>query len=164
MSFRIVPMAEQYIDEFRAALDHVSQERRYLLFLEAPPADEVRKYILGNLSKGHPHRIALVEERIAGWCDVLPVERPTRAHCGVLGIAVLPEYRGRGIGSALLRAAIDEARGAGLTRIELSYRSGNARVGALYERFGFVVEGRQRNAVRVDGKYEDLVCMALLLD
>jgi len=81
----------------------------------------------------------------------------------VLGIAVLPEFRGRGIGTALLREALQRARAFGFTRIELAYRAGNARVAALYERFGFVREGVQRNAVRVDGAYEDLVCMALLV-
>ena len=163
MNLRIVPMAEEYIDDFRAALDSVAKERRYLLVLEAPPAEEVRKFVLGNLRKGCPHRVAVVEQRVVGWCDILPIERPTRAHCGMLGIAVLAEFRGSGIGGALLRATIDEARRAGMTRIELSYRSGNARVGPLYERFGFVPEGRQRNAVRVDGAYEDLICMALML-
>lgn len=163
MNFRVVPMAEQYIDGFHAALDLVSKERRYLLFLEAPPPDDVRRFVLSNLRERSPHRIALVQERVIGWCDVLPIERPTRAHCGVLGIAVLQEFRGRGIGSALLRATIDDARRAGTKRIELSYRSGNAAVGALYERFGFVLEGRQRNAVLVDGEYEDLICMALML-
>ena len=139
MNFRIVPMAEEYIDDFHAALDSVAKERRYLLFLEAPPPEEVRKFVLGNLRKGHPHHVALVDQRVAGWCDILPIDRPTRAHCGMLGIAVLAEYRGHGIGSALARA------------------------GLLYERFGFVPEGRQRNAVRIDGAYEDLICMALML-
>jgi RimJ/RimL family protein N-acetyltransferase len=163
MNCKIVPMAEEHIDGFRLALDRVSKERRYLTFLEAPPLVQVREFVLGNLRKGYPCLVAVFEERVVGWCDVLPVDRPTRAHCGVLGIALLPQFRGRGIGSALLRATIDEARRAGMTRIELSYRSGNPAAGALYERFGFVVEGRQRKAVRVDGEYEDLVCMALLL-
>jgi RimJ/RimL family protein N-acetyltransferase len=93
----------------------------------------------------------------------VPFDRPTRAHAGALGIAVLADFRGRGIGCALLRATLEQARKTGLTRIELGYRSGNARVGSLYERFGFVPEGRQRNAVRLDGDYEDLICMALML-
>jgi RimJ/RimL family protein N-acetyltransferase len=157
-------MAEEHIDGFHAALDRVAKERRYLTFLEAPPIEEARKFILRNLGRGYPQRIALVEGRLVGWCDVLPVDRPTRAHNGILGIALLPEARGRGIGSALLRAALDDARRFGFTRVELSYRSGNARVGRLYERFGFVVEGRQRKAILVDGQYEDLVCMALVFE
>ena len=63
---------------------------------------------------------------------------------------------------ALIGETLQGARAFGFTRIELSYRQGNARVAALYESFGFVREGVQRSAVRVDGVYEDLVLMALI--
>jgi len=161
--FRVVPLGEEHIEGFCAALDTVARERRYLLFLQGPPPEDVGKFVRGNLRKGYPQYVALADDRVVGWCDVLAIDRPTRAHNGVLGIAVLPEFRGRGIGTALLREALQRARAFGFTRIELAYRAGNARVAALYERFGFVREGVQRNAVRVDGAYEDLVCMALLV-
>jgi ribosomal protein S18 acetylase RimI-like enzyme len=84
------------------------------------------------------------------------------AHGGVLGVGVLQDYRGQGIGTALIRAAIDMARATGLTRIELTVREQNARAIELYERLGFVREGVKRNAVRVDGDYENLICMGLV--
>jgi RimJ/RimL family protein N-acetyltransferase len=164
MTFRIVPIAEEYIEDFRAVLDSVARERRYLLFLEAPPPEDVSKFLRNNIRNGYPQYVALVGDRVAGWCDVLPIDRPTRAHNGVLGLGVLAEFRGRGIGTALLSEALQGARAFGFTRVELSYRAGNARVAALYERFGFLREGVQRKAVRVDGVYEDLICMALLHD
>jgi ribosomal protein S18 acetylase RimI-like enzyme len=77
---------------------------------------------------------------------------------------VLAEFCGRGIGTALLREILQKARASGLTRIELSVREGNASVIGLYERFGFVQEGLQRKAIRMDSKYENLICMGLLLD
>jgi ribosomal protein S18 acetylase RimI-like enzyme len=164
MTFHVVPIAEEHIEGFRAVLDSVSRERRYLAFLEAPSLEESRKFVRRNIREGYPQCVALVEERVVGWCDILPIDRPTRAHGGVLGVGVLAEFRGRGIGTALLRATLEKARAAGLTRIELSVRERNKRVVALYERFGFVLEGLQRNAVRVDGEYENLICMGLLLD
>lgn len=163
-AFRIVPIAEEHIERFRGALDSVARERRYLLFLEAPPLEDVGKFLRYNIRKGYPQYVALVEEEVVGWCDVLPIDRPTRAHNGVLGIAVLAGFRGRGIGTALLRETLKAARAFGLTRVELGYRAGNSGVAALYERFGFVREGVLRKGVRLDGAYEDLICMALLLD
>ncbi len=164
MALRVVPIGEEHIEGFRAALDAVARERRYLLFLQAPSQQDVEKFVLRNLRKRHPQYVALVEDSVVGWCDVLPIDRPTRAHTGVLGLAVLADYRGRGIGTALLREALQGARAFGLTRVELSYREGNPRVAALYEKFGFVREGILRKAVRLDGAYEDLICMALLFD
>jgi ribosomal protein S18 acetylase RimI-like enzyme len=163
MTFSVVPIAEEHIDGFRAAVDSVARERRYLSLLEAPPPEESRKFVAQNIRKACPHYVALVAGQVVGWCDALPHWQPTRAHTAVLGLGVLAAFRSRGIGTALLRATLERARAAGLTRIELTVRENNQRVAALYERFGFVREGIQRNAIRVDGKYESLLAMALIL-
>ena len=162
MAFQIVPIAEEHIEGFRLVLDSVARERRYLSFLEAPSLDESRAFVRRNIKKGYPQCVALIESKVVGWCDVLPIDRPTLAHGGVLGVGVLMEHRGKGIGTALVRAAIDLAKAAGLTRIELTVRKHNERAITLYERLGFVREGLKRNAVRIDGVYEDLVCMGLV--
>jgi ribosomal protein S18 acetylase RimI-like enzyme len=162
MEFRIQPIAEEHIEGFRSVLDSVARERRYLAFLEAPSLDESKAFVRRNIKMGYPQCVALIEAKVVGWCDVLPIDRPTMAHGGVLGVGVLLEHRGKGIGSALIRAATDMAKAAGLTRIELTVRERNDRAIALYERLGFVREGLKRNAVRIDGNYEDLVCLGLV--
>ena len=164
MTFQIVPIAEAHIEGFHAALDSVSRERRYLLFLQAPPLEETRKFVRGNMAKGYPAHVALAQGKVVGWCDILPIDRPTRAHNGVLGIAVVAGFRGQGIGPALMRATLERARMIGLTRVELSVREDNRDAVALYGKFGFVVEGTQRKAILLDGEYENLIGMALLFD
>lgn len=52
-------------------------------------------------------------------------------------LAVLPEYRGRGIGRALLQAAEDRARQKGCCKLTLEVREDNTRARALYRSFGF---------------------------
>jgi ribosomal protein S18 acetylase RimI-like enzyme len=52
-------------------------------------------------------------------------------------LAVLPGYRGRGIGRALLRAVEDEARRRGASKVTLEVLSGNARAKALYLALGY---------------------------
>jgi ribosomal protein S18 acetylase RimI-like enzyme len=164
MTFRVVPIAEEHIEGFHAALDSVCRERRYLLFLEAPPLEETRKFVRGNLAKGYPAHVALADGKVVGWCDILPIDRPTRAHNGVLGMAVVAGFRGQGIGAAMMRATIERARMIGLTRIELSVREDNHSAAALYKKFGFEVEGKQRKAILLDGEYQNLISMALLFD
>ena len=50
----------------------------------------------------------------------------------------------------------------GLTRIELEVYESNQPAIALYERYGFAHEGRKRRGRILDGRSEDIVCMALL--
>ena len=114
--------------------------------------------------RGHPQLVALEGERVVGWCDVTPVQRPTMRHGGVLGMGLLPDWRGRGLGERLIRQTLEAARAFGFSRVELTVRHDNARAQALYRKVGFEAEGRKRRAILVDGVFYDLVVMALLFD
>ena len=52
-------------------------------------------------------------------------------------IAVVPEFEGKGIGSAILTELIEEARRRGAWEVLLEVRADNPRAQALYTRFGF---------------------------
>jgi RimJ/RimL family protein N-acetyltransferase len=75
---------------------------------------------------------------------------------------MLPEARGKGLGTRLARAAIDRAWSDGLERIELEVFASNERAIELYRRLGFVTEGVKRRARKLDGQYDDNVLMALM--
>jgi RimJ/RimL family protein N-acetyltransferase len=163
MTYQIVPISEEQISGFHAAVDVVAQERKYLAHLEAPPFEETRKFVLRNIEHGYPQFVVVSAEDVVGWCDVLPNRsRLIYRHCGTLGVGLLPEFRGKGIGRQLMRRTIDAAFAFGLTRIELTVREGNANAIALYKSLGFEIEGLHRNAVCIDGQYENLHSMALL--
>ena len=161
-SVEIVPITQDHIESFHRALDFVARERRYLSFLEAPPLESMRAFVLNNISHGYPQLVAVSAGQVVGWCDVVPKPRPIYAHVGVLGMGLLPEFRGQGLGDRLIRQTLAAARVFGLNRVELSVRENNAGAIAPYNRVGFEVEGLQRNATRVDGAYENVVLMAIL--
>jgi RimJ/RimL family protein N-acetyltransferase len=162
MSWTVVPIEERHIEGFWAVVGAVARERQYLAFLDAPPLEGTRAFVLRNLRENRPHFVALLDDVVVGWCDISPLDRPVYMHAGLLGMGVVAGHRGRGIGRELLRVTLENARETGLTRIELTVREPNVRARELYERAGFAVEGLKRNAVRVDGRYENLVCMAIL--
>lgn len=87
-------------------------------------------------------------------------------HVATFGITVRDEYQNRGLGTALTRYMVEIARARGLKRVTLEVVADNLRAINVYERCGFVVEGRLRmghwNYIR-GGFYDDLV-MGLLLD
>lgn len=82
-----------------------------------------------------------------------------------LGMMVADGWRGAGVGSALLRAAVDWAREAGAHKVALQHWPHNDAAHALYVKFGFVEEGRLlRHYRRSNGEIWDAVIMGLLLD
>ena len=162
MTHRIVPIAQEHIEGFRTAVDRVAREHRFLAFLEAPPLEAVREFVLENIRSGQPQFVAIADDTVVGWCDVLPKPRPVYRHSGMLGIGVIDTHRGRGIGTALIDVTLQAARAKGLTRVELTVRTDNERAKALYEKFGFVVEGVCRQHMWVDGIYQDSFLMAVL--
>jgi len=159
---RIVAISERHIEGFREALDTVAREKKYLALLKAPPLAISRRFVRDNIAKRNPQFVALDGDRVVGWCDVRRLEMDATLHWGILGIGVVPEYRGRGIGRQLLDRTIAEAWKRGFTRIELTVRTDNERAAALYRQLGFADEGIKRNAFLVDGRYHDLYLMALL--
>ncbi len=84
---------------------------------------------------------------------------------GDLGMLVDAAWRGRGVGSALVQAGIDWARGQGLHKLSLEVFPTNTAAIALYRKFGFVEEGlRTKQYRRASGELWDAVVMGLALD
>jgi len=88
----------------------------------------------------------------------------TRHGFGEIGMAVAREWRGRGVGSALMATAIEWSRAQGLHKLSLSVFAHNEAAIGLYRKFGFVEEGcRIKQYRRQSGELWDTVEMGLLL-
>ena len=108
--------------------------------------------------------VAEIDGRAVGWAKIThPTPMPSSRHVWhVTGLAVDPDFEGRGAGRALMEALIDEARARGGRRLTLRVFAPNERAQRLYERLGFEREGVLRGEFRVgDDEYVDDVCMAL---
>ena len=87
--------------------------------------------------------------------------RPRMRHAGSIGMAVRDDWQGRGVGTALLRAALDLADNwLNLSRVELTVYTDNAAGIALYEKCGFEMEGTHRRYAFREGAYADAYSMA----
>lgn len=80
----------------------------------------------------------------------------------VNNVAVHPDFRGRGIGEALVRHVIEKVRANGATFITLEVRSSNAAAVALYRSLAFEVLGTRKNYYT--NPDEDAYLMGLVLD
>lgn len=163
MEIEIVYPSEKYFASFHEALSSVARERVYIEMIEAPPLEKVSGFQKGLISKNGPVYYAIQNNRVVGWCDVFPEENPRQSHRGGLGMGLLPEFRGKGVGSKLLKAVLDHAKKFGLEKVELNVYTTNEPAIALYKKFGFEQEGLIRKYRKLDGKYFDCLAMGKFL-
>lgn len=88
---------------------------------------------------------------LAGYAGFQRETRQKNRHKGTLvGMYVVPEFRGRGLGQTLLLKLVEEVRAfQGLEKLTLSVTHSNADARGLYLRAGFVPFGVEQNAIKV---------------
>ncbi|MGC0332444.1 ribosomal protein S18 acetylase RimI-like enzyme [Streptomyces sp. SAI-170] len=107
------------------------------------------------------HLVAELDGRLVGYVRLgFPTPLPSNAHVRqIRGLAVDDTARGKGVGRALVRAAVERARALGARRLTLRVLGHNTAARALYEAEGFAVEGVQPEEFLLDGAYVDDVLM-----
>ena len=146
----------------------VGGETTYLSFEkdEYPLDVEAQKEDIVS-TKAHPASIMLLAmdgEEIAGIGTIHSGNKIKSRHQGELGIVIAKKYQAKGIGTELMNRLIDFCRGNGVTtRIQLDTRCDNEVAVKLYEKLGFVIEGKLPNTTLIDGVYYDLYVMGLML-
>jgi RimJ/RimL family protein N-acetyltransferase len=109
--------------------------------------------------------IAEIKGEIAGTIHFIAGKRPRLKHAGEFGLTVLQQYWNMGIGSRLLTDLIDWARQSGAIRkINLRVRVDNLAAIHLYEKYGFVQEGRLTREFYLHGEFIDAFLMGIQID
>ncbi|MFC0401097.1 GNAT family N-acetyltransferase [Paraburkholderia rhizosphaerae] len=98
---------------------------------------------------------------IVGHLDLSGSSVPSENHRMMLGIGCEPAFRRQGIGTMLMRYAIDFAVANSIEWIDLCVFGDNAPAIALYERFGFIESGRRPDRFRLLGRRVEDVMMTL---
>lgn len=106
-----------------------------------PWTREMYAWELQNRSVCHIYVVRTRKHRVAGFCAFWLVFDEIHIN----NVAILPELRGRGIGTALMRRVMEEARRLGAKRATLEVRASNEGARKLYERLGFYVAATRRN-------------------
>lgn len=109
--------------------------------------------------------VATCDGAIVGSLSFEGGRRQRTRHTGELGISVAGELTGQGIGRALMEELIAWAERSGVIRkLNLRTRTDNLAAIRLYERLGWVVEGRVTRDQCVGGTYSDTLFMGRAVD
>ena len=145
-----------------AAIMDIRRQPEVMRFTPAMPSERVDRFgeFYARWGANDHVLVGEIDGRVVGYAG-LHLRDGKRRHSAWLGIAVHDEFAGRGVGQALMQALVDLAdQWIGLVRVDLEANADNERAIALYRRFGFVEEGRQRKAYFAGGAYVDAVLMA----
>jgi RimJ/RimL family protein N-acetyltransferase len=158
------PAATEDFEAWFSLFEAVAAEGRWL-GAELPMDREARRAFFDGAVAGEASAVFVVDAPdAAGLVGMLSVGI---AYGGVaeLGMAVASGVRSRGVGSALMEAAIGWARERGAHKVYLEVWPHNHAARSLYAKFGFVSEGRKhRHWKRRNGDLWDSVVMGLTLD
>ncbi len=157
------PAGRDDVDQLLDLLETVASEGRWI-GTEAPVDREARRRQLSETVEGSDRAARFVAEAGGALVGNLWVDLRTYGVAD-LGMLVAPEWRRRGVGSALMEAGIDWARAAGSHKVVLQLWPHNHAALALYRKFGFVQEGLlRRHYPRRNGELWDALVMGLVLD
>jgi RimJ/RimL family protein N-acetyltransferase len=129
-----------------------------------PVADE-RRYL--RTIQGYPDAAVFVAEddgHIVGRLSLSRDPHPASRHVADLGLMVSVSHRRQGVGTALLRTAVEWAHEAGVRKLELHVFPWNEPALALYEGFGFEREGYRKGHYDRGGELVDAILMAYSVD
>ena len=122
-------------------------------YAPADPTDEAACFSVVELASGD----------LAGEAVLWAIDAHNRsAH---LGIALLPEFRGRGLGADVTRVLCEYGFAVlGLRRLQVETLADNAAMIAAAVKAGFTVEGTLRRSAWVYGTFTDEVVLGLLAE
>ena len=151
--------------DFDAIRETMAQPIALADTLQLPlPSAEMWKKRLAEFPPGDHSLVAEVDGKVVGNIGLMAFAKSRRrAHVASIGMAVHDAYQGKGIGTALMKAALNLADNwLQFTRLELTVYTDNAAALALYKKFDFEIEGTHRKFAFRNGTYVDAYAMARL--
>jgi RimJ/RimL family protein N-acetyltransferase len=162
-AFTIRPASPRDVRSFLDLYRVVAAEGRFIRTEEPRAAGIYRRLFRESVTPNRARLFAVAGDRVIGEIGVEREDHPVTRHVASIGMMVAPDWRGRGVGSALIEAAIAWCRREGVEKIELSVYPDNAAGRALYTKFGFREEGRLSGHSKKRSGYLDEVLMGLWL-
>lgn len=156
--------------ELLQALKIIGSETPYLV-MDEKGMEMTSKEMSDNLatlyeSPNNILMVALADEKVIGAASVKASSKRRMSHIGEIGISILKEYWGFGLGSLMMEELIQWAKESNIIRrLELTVQHRNQRAVHVYEKIGFKTEAiMARGAKTDDGNFLDVHLMSMIID
>ncbi|WP_261133711.1 GNAT family N-acetyltransferase [Bacillus sp. Marseille-Q3570] len=156
----IRPALKQDAEQIIKAAESIVQSREYIQKEKTRSLSEEIAFIEKVENEGHLYAVVEVDGVIYGIARVLRGDLRMKRHCGVFRTWISEDVQGNGIGKKIMKYTLDWCEREGLYKLWLTVFSSNPIAHQLYERYGFVIEGTQKDQICINGEYEDEIYMA----
>lgn len=145
----------------------VGAETNYLTFgsegIEMTVEQEERLINTYNQSVSALLLVAEVNKKIVGLANVAPIDFNRQSHVLEIGVSIIKEYWGIGLGTSLVETLINFANDIKSEVLTLEVVKDNYRAIRLYKKLGFEICGKLSRRLKVGTVYYDTYIMELLL-
>ncbi|HXJ63387.1 MAG TPA: GNAT family N-acetyltransferase [Actinomycetota bacterium] len=148
--------AASYFRMWKAVVD----EGRWVRTETVGSVKDYRRTLGDSWSDDRARFVALAWGQVVGLITIERMSHPVNRHVATLGMAIESSWRGQGLGSALMAAAMRWARQVGVEKLTLEVYPDNDAGIALYRKFGFHEEGRLVGQSKKSFGYRDEVIMS----
>ncbi len=150
---------------YYCVVNKIKDEGNYLYYSNRFSFEETKNYVSFHNKSNNPILGAFTEDgKLIGFADFNIGSFDEIKHVAILGMGIIKQYRGKGIGKKLVEKSIESAKRLGVEKLELEVFDTNEIAKKLYKRMGFFEEGRLLRKRKCQGeKYEDIICMGLFI-
>ncbi|MEM7225058.1 MAG: arsinothricin resistance N-acetyltransferase ArsN1 family A [Pseudomonadota bacterium] len=153
----------QDVDAICQIYNEAIDDRQATLETERRDPGERGRWLAAREAR-YPVLVATEDGRVVAWGSLNPFNsRPCYDGVADFSVYVARDRRGEGLGGRLVEALIDLARELGYHKLVLAALARNGAGRKLYEKMGFREVGIYREQGKLDGHWEDVLLMELLL-
>lgn len=154
-------LRKEDFDELSDIVMHAYSESRFSLwFSRKPTKKHVFEVLDAKLAACDAltavDKVAVEDGRVIGECEIIGGNLPAK-----VGIIVRADFRSKGVGKALLREALKDAKEIGVSVVYAEIAEPNSGAIRFFKRSGFNAVGLENAALKVDGKNYNIVVMEL---
>ncbi|MDR7072279.1 GNAT family N-acetyltransferase [Fictibacillus barbaricus] len=154
------PVNESDAEEIIKSVETIIKEGKYIQKEEPRSLLEEITFIKQVNTLNHMYTAVERAGKVVGIARILRGQLEMKRHTGVFRTWIHPDSQGLGIAKELMNYTLRWGKANSLHKLWLTVFSGNEKAAYVYSKVGFVIEGRLKDQVKINGKYEDEIYMS----
>lgn len=157
------PVVKSDAESIVKAVGDILQSGSYIQKEAARSIEEETEFIDEMTRLNNMYVAVELNLQIVGIARVLRGELEMKRHTGLFRTWLIDSAQGIGIGTEIMKYTLEWCKLNELHKLCLTVFASNGLAQKLYERYGFVQEGIQKEQLKINGQFDDEVFMAYFL-